>query len=460
MKRPFKASNSESKPTKTIKHSPAKTVQTSKVLVGDIIRTSPKIVQKKHKSISIKAFYAWLGMHWRGVLSAFIIAILAILTLSLGLDTLVKGQNIYETETLNNLQNMPIPWRDAVNLPYNIPAYTIGYLLDDPLLGARVTSAIYGLLSIALMFYILKRWFNIRIATVGSLLFMTSSWLLHITHMATPIVLLIFGPLLLLAAHSWFHRTKKYKFLAFMSLTLSLALTAYISYMPWMILVILGVVFILEKRNLQKLTKKQLTISAFVSLLFTIPLILSLLYKPSQFHLLLGIPQQLPSIHDYFAQLLYTISMLIFRSAPMPSLHLATLPMLDIFSAAMLFMGIYYFALRIKSHHSIAIFASLVLYILLIPLSPVYQLSATILLSFIYVCVIAGIVELLNQWFTYFPRNPWARNFGVAMIVIAIGIASLYHLQRYFVAWPNAPETKNSYSVVAQNLVTPSGSNQ
>ena len=141
--------------------------------------------------------------------------------------------------------------------------------------------------------------------------------------------------------------------------------------------------------------------------------------------------------------------MIAFRSAPFPELHLGRLPMLDIFSAAMFALGIYYFAVRIKTRRSIILFSSMVLLFILVPLSPLYQLSATILMSFVFLCVISGIVELLNQWFAYFPRNPWARNFGVAMIVVAIGFASFYHLERYFIAWPNTPETKSVYIVVS-----------
>lgn len=455
MKRLFNVKHGIPKPAAFIKRNSDKSVIPQKSKTVSPIAATNKITAKtvdynKSRKFNIKIIINWFKNHWRGIISLIIISALAILTLSLELNTLLPGQNSFETSTLIDLKSLPIPWDKAVNAVYTIPAYLVGSVLNNPLQGARVVSVVYGLISTALLFYILRKWFNIRIATVGSLLFITSSWVLHITHLASPLILLVFGPLLILAALAWFTKTKNHKTLAFIALILSLAFTAYISYMPWIIFIVFCILFILERRNLSKLKTWQIAVSAGIYFVMLLPLALSIIEHPNQLHELLGIPQNLPNLHDYLARLAYTLSMIVFRSAPLPELHLGTLPMLDIFSAAMLFLGVFYFMQRIRSHHSIIIFSSSLVLLLLVPLSPLYQLSTTILLSFVYIFVISGIVELLNQWFSYFPRNPWARNFGVSLIVIAIGFSSFYHLQRYFVAWPNAPETKNAYIVVVK----------
>ena len=396
-----------------------------------------------------KTVLNWFGKHWRGVLVSIILSVLAVVTLSLQLSSLVPGQNRFETETLAIIEKFPTPWERAVNAPYTIPAHLLGNAINDPLHAARIVSVAYGLIATALMFYVVRSWFNIKIATVGTLLFITSSWLLHTTHQATPIILLVFGPLLAVAALTWFLRTKKYKTLSFFLLAAALALTAYIPYMPWIVLVAFIVIVFVEKKIIKDLKTWQIITAASIYTLILLPLFASLIKYPGQLHELLGIPKVLPSLAIYFDQFIYTFSMIAFRSAPFPELHLGRLPMLDIFSAAMFALGIYYFAVRIKTRRSIILFSSMVLLFILVPLSPLYQLSATILMSFVFLCVISGIVELLNQWFAYFPRNPWARNFGVAMIVVAIGFASFYHLERYFIAWPNTPETKSVYIVVS-----------
>ena len=85
--------------------------------------------------------------------------------------------------------------------------------------------------------------------------------------------------------------------------------------------------------------------------------------------------------------------------------------------------------------------------LLVIPFSPNSSMDTVILLPFVYIGIITGIVELINQWFTYFPRNPLARNIGISLLVFSITLTSAYHLESYFVAWPNDPDTKTVYVV-------------
>lgn len=391
----------------------------------------------------------WFGDHWRGLVSGIIITALAVLTLSLQLNSLVPGQNQYETKTLDSLQSLPVPWDRAVDAPYMLVAYGIGSIVDNSLSGARITSVIFGLIATGCLFFVLKTWFNIRIATIGCLLFITSSWLLHTTHQATPLILLVMAPLIALAPLAWFLRTKKYKGLSFILLAGALGIAVYVPYMPWVIVITLAVLIIQEKKILKDLKRWELFTGAAVYGLLLLPLFASLLHAPGQLKELIGLPAVLPSFATYSSQIGNSLISLFIVSEPLPELHLGTLPLLDIFSSVMFLLGIYYFASRIKHRRSIILFVSLVMLLAITALSPAYQMAQTILLPIVYIFIIAGIVELLNQWFSYFPRNPWARNFGISLIVIAIGFASFYHLQRYFIAWPNAPETKTVYVVVA-----------
>lgn len=390
---------------------------------------------------------AWLGDHWRGVVSAIIITALAVVTLSLELNTLIPGQNRYETTTLQSLSSFPAPWYRAVNAPYMMLAYSVGSIINNPLVGARITSVFFGLIATGCLFFILKLWFNVRIATIGSLLFITSSWLLHTTHQATPLILMVLMPLLTLAPLAWFLRTKKYRALSFILLAAALGLAMYVPYMPWIIVVTLLVLIFQEKKILRDLKRWQLLTAAALYGLILLPLFISLLHAPGQLRELIGIPAVFPSLTTYTAQMGHSIISLFIVSEPLPELHLGTLPLLDIFSSVMFLLGIYYFASRIKHRRSIILFAILILLLTIIALSSSYQIAQTILLPIIYIFIIAGIVELINQWFGYFPRNPWARNFGIGLIVVAIGFASFYHLERYFIAWPNTPETKSVYVV-------------
>jgi hypothetical protein len=178
-----------------------------------------------------------------------------------------------------------------------------------------------------------------------------------------------------------------------------------------------------------------------------VPLFANIVSGPEVVLRLLGIPEVLTSFSGYFTNLGALILGLFVYSGAQPELILGNLPLLDIFSTAMFILGVFYLVKLGKNRRTIILFSSLITLILLLPLRDDFKVYQSILLSLIYIVIISGIVELLNRWFGHFPRNPWARNFGVVLVVVAIGFASFYHLQRYYIAWPNAPETKQAYVV-------------
>ncbi len=392
----------------------------------------------------------WLRDHWRGIASALIVATIAVLILSLQIDTLVQGQSKFETQTLASIKTFPNPFEIPVNAPYSIPTYLLGSTTGNMLNAARLISAVYGLLAAACLFYVVKKWFNIRIATVGTLLFITSSWLLHVSHMANPAILMVFSPLLCLAAFTWLLRAKKFKYLAIFAFAAAVAFADYIPYMQWILIVTFVVLLIQSRKKLKEIEPWQWLAGIALWITLILPLIIATVQHPGIIKILFGIPAVLPSVSEYAHNLMNLVLMPFFRAPLTPELHLGRLPLLDIFSTAMFILGAYHYAKKIKNRRSIILFCSMALLILVLPLSSLFQLNATILLSLVYVCIISGIVELLNEWFSFFPRNPLARTIGVFLVVAAIGFTSFYHLQRYFIAWPNTPDTKAVYVVKSE----------
>jgi hypothetical protein len=395
----------------------------------------------------IQPTITWMKTHWRGLVITVLIISLAIVTLSLQLSSLVPGQNKYETQTLAEISKFPTPWHRAVNAPYMIVAYLFGEISGDHLYGARVASVMFGLAASALMYYIIRTWFNSKVAVIGTLLFVTSSWLLHTTHLATPLIMLVFGPLLAVAPLAWFMRTKKYKTLAFMTLAVCLGISAYIPYMLWLIAIAIGMIIYYEKDMLSNIKSWQITAAASIYAVLLLPLLVSLSRYPGQSLELLGLSKTFPTIGGYFSHLIELISSLFLRSPALPEMRIGHLPDLEIFSATMLILGVYYLIQRASSKKSIVLFAAFTTMMLILPFSPNFIMNSVVLLPLVYIAAITGIVELINQWFTYFPRNPLARNIGIGLLVFSITITCAYHLENYFVAWPNVPETKSVYVV-------------
>ncbi|MCA9333765.1 hypothetical protein KC963_01840, partial [Candidatus Saccharibacteria bacterium] len=127
-----------------------------------------------------------------------------------------------------------------------------------------------------------------------------------------------------------------------------------------------------------------------------------------------------------------------------PVLNLGRLPLLDIFSAAMAVLGVYWYSFKIKLLRTRLLSVFTFIAAILIMLNGVTMLPLLLPLS--YIVITAGIMLLLQQWFTVFPRNPIARSLGIGIVCIAIGVTGAYHMRRYFVAWSGDPITKATFS--------------
>jgi hypothetical protein len=66
-------------------------------------------------------------------------------------------------------------------------------------------------------------------------------------------------------------------------------------------------------------------------------------------------------------------------------------------------------------------------------------------MPFIFIMVAGGMALMLQQWFTVFPYNPVAKTLGAILMTLAVLVTSYYTITQYYIAWPNAPETKTVY---------------
>ena len=68
-----------------------------------------------------------------------------------------------------------------------------------------------------------------------------------------------------------------------------------------------------------------------------------------------------------------------------------------------------------------------------------------IMLPVIYILASLGISYMIVSWLEVFPRNPLARYVGIGIVCAVVGLTCIYHLDRYFVAWPNSPDTIKAF---------------
>lgn len=357
------------------------------------------------------------------------------------LGTLLPGFSSSEIVVRENTRNFSII-TNPVNAPHAIGQNALQKLNHRGPWAMRSISAFFGIIAVLLFFLISSAWFTSQIAVLATLLFVTSSWFLHTVRLATPTILLT-GVMALIVCGLWLRYSKK-RSLSIVIAGIVAATCLYIPGMIWFVIVFFAWQAPIIIRELKRTPTAIVLVSIFGALLMVAPLITALFKQPALLKTLAGLPVQLPS-WDNFASNLASIPMELFVRGPENSeIWLARLPILDLFTATLLLLGMYSIFFQLKLDRTKLLIGSLFGGSILIGFGGLVGL--TVLLPFIYLIVAAGISMLLKQWFTVFPRNPFARSLGVSLLISALCLCLFYQGSRYFIAWPNAPETKQVFN--------------
>lgn len=358
------------------------------------------------------------------------------------LGSLTGGVSASETG-FSSQPNLHAILQNPLNAQYNLlllGLHKIGYTNAAAI---RSISAVMGLLCILCFFIILKKWQTTRMAILGTVLFAASSWFLHTARFGSPDVYM-FGLVVLLACGIWL-RSGSHKFLAFLVTAVVAASLFYVPGLVWFVVAAI----IWQRKLLFGVLKQTSKIWMVVCILLAIgalaPLVLAFVDSPSLLKPWLGAPTHWPTIKQIALNVLHVPEYLFVRGPNNPSLWLGKLPILDIFTTVMFALGAYAYYLRRKLDQGRLLLGILIIGTVLIALGG--PVTITVLVPFVYMVIPAGIALMLQQWFTVFPRNPLARSVGTALLSMAVLFAAFYHINHYFIAWPNAPETRQAFSI-------------
>ena len=378
---------------------------------------------------------------WQPLVSASAIVTLLVILLSYRLGSLVPGLSGSEIAELHLSQSLHDIIRNPVNGPYKICLYLASKIGLANLINIRFVSVIFGTLAAVLFYMIIRKRYSLRLSLLGTILFSTSSWYLHVSRLVDVSVLMY--AILALIYSGLLIRDYRHKKLSIFILVTVSCFILYIPGMDWFIL--LGLIW--ERKYIISIVKSTplvflLIICLWVTALLS-PLGYSLIYDYRLVLTLIGAPGHLPGIREYFHNFLEIPINIFVRGPQNPMFWLGRLPLLDIFSSVMFILGAYTLLVEWRQEFNRVILSYILLALVLVAFNG--PVNITILLPFVYFIVIAGLWFLLQQWLSVFPRNPIARALGICLIVIAIGTASYYHFYSYFIAWPHNPATVSTF---------------
>jgi len=340
----------------------------------------------------------------------------------------------------------PLGWHNLyaqpLYLPLKLVRSTVFFLAPDHgQLISRLPNVAFGVLAIICLAWLVKLWHGNRTTWFAGLLFATSAWVLHVSRLASYDVLYLLAIPALLLVHLGLQKRSSPGIWYLCNL-----LNGFLLFVPGLVwLVILNAY--LQRRLLANAWSQfdSFRQRAFywLSLLIWLPLLLIDLTRPGQLRLWLGLPAHFVGPLTLLKQFVAVPVHLFIRGPQYPDQWLGRAPVLDIFTLMACLIGAYFYLSRLDSLRSRLLVSFFGLGIVLIGLGGPVGLS--LLVPILYLAAATGIAYLLHDWLKVFPLNPIARGLGIGLITVAVGLACIYNLRAYFVAWPHNNVTKATF---------------
>lgn len=371
-----------------------------------------------------------------------IMAMLGIL--SYRLRYLVPGFSEPEKLAIAASRSVQMVLENPLYAPHKVLQYIMAKLTHTGFIAMRGISVLITIGVLVLFFYTVRRWFSFRIALISTFLFATSSWLLHIARLATPDIMSL-GLMAAIAYGTWLPFNTKRPRLA---LALGVGLCIWLLYTPGMVwFVLLGAMW--QRKTITQVVRRSkawTVITATSVIALVAPLLYALARDTSLIPTYLGLSSLTVDQLVHGAKQLALLPVHLLAVGPQdPVRWLGRMPLIDLFAAVMAVLGAYnYFQQDRKLDRYKLLLGGLVLSSLLACFGGVVGLY--ILLPFIYLLVASGVAYMVEQWFKVFPSNPFAKILATGLLVGALLAVSFYHINHYFIAWPQAPITKSTFS--------------
>jgi hypothetical protein len=390
---------------------------------------------------SIRKF---LARNWHQ--GALILGAVALSGLLFGrhLGSLTGGVTQSELSTLASYSSMHAIIDNPLHAPLKILAWALWHIPFHNPAMLRAPFALFGVLSLVAFAYILKRWYGIRMAVMGVVLFACSSWLLHVSRIALFDVSFLWAGVSLVALHLWFHAHPDRRIVRFGWLIGMLALL----FVPGMVWLIAANIFfqrddLLDAWDAINHRWEKIVLPLIITVSFVI--IGYVLFRHPHLGLdWLGVPHAVGDWKGMIVRLANDAAYFVIRGPHDPVIWLGRLPILDAFGTLMLATGLIFYAQHLRSFRTKFLGVMLILATILTAVSG--DIRVSLLVPLAYAIIVGGMAFVLHQWLRVFPRNPLARSVGIGLIGLLVVASCVYNLRSYFIAWPHNTETSKSFT--------------
>lgn len=330
-----------------------------------------------------------------------------------------------------------------MDLPYHLLQKLSIELLGVTPYGVRLPSLIFGAFTALFLTLILRRWFQTNVAIVSCFIILTSSWFLGIARLGDPGVMIPFWTsLLLLAATYISQQTPRWKLWKIVFL-FSAALSLYTPYMVYLFAATIIAAFAQPHLRylIRESSKVGLGIGVFFFIAVLVPLGWSIYKDPAIIMQLLVIPSNIPGPIEFGHSL--WVALTNYVNPFTVGFSTTITPVLSIASAALVGIGGYRL---LSDFHSVRAYMLLIWAALLVPIIALNPNNLTVLLVPSMLVMAIGLNMVIRYWYKLFPKNPYARIFGLLPLGILMFSILQFNYQRYFYGMLYAPQIAQTFN--------------
>lgn len=312
---------------------------------------------------------------------------------------------------------------ELIYLPYRLLQAATISLFGISLIGIKLPSILLGFLSALGILYLLNLWYRQNVAIITAIIAVTTNQFLLASQAGQAGVLYIFLTTMTLISASMIAQKSAY---AKLWIIAGAALAAISMYMPLNIYVLIallltGLIHPHARHLLLKQAAKPIMIFALALFLVIIsPLIIGIVHDPSIIRVLLGFSQDISNFGPNAVSLFHNYTQF---HTPVASSTIT--PIYGLGMVLLVAVGIYRLISAKYTTKSYILSLWLILLIPLVCLNPSF-----VSITFIPVVLLTALaVEyLIRSWYRLFPRNPYARIFGLiplAVLVVGMVVSSI-----------------------------------
>ena len=377
-----------------------------------------------------------------GILSLSYLAII-IYTLFFAPNGLTAGE-IESAKSSMNLNFSNIFSKNILDLPFRFLQKTSIDIFGLSNFAIKLPSVFISLCSIFFITKISGMWFSKRASILASIIAITSSQFFFIAQNGTSEILYIFYQILLIwSGMEFLKEPKKRQIFTLVSI---LGLSFYTPLSPYITLAFLITILVHPHLRfiIKKLPNYQKIAALMLFLTITAPLLVSIFFDFSILKIIFGIPSSL----KLFENLKSLVLALFGFSNPISN---------GMISPILVAIGLYFTFIAKHSAKSYLINIWTIILLLVCIIDPT---TITILFTPILILTITGLQGLINTWYALFPKNPYARIFGLIPISIFVFNLLITNLSVFALSYQYSPQPLAAFSQDLNILLEKTDSNR